>query len=363
LVAQNGIIIAGSATINTIAAASMLVKGNAGVSGAVGNTGELFEQSGYIDGANNMRLVDWLQQDSTTIGAAGGSMHFGLIVDGAQGSVGKPQSQMIFDPSGFGTGSIGLSGYYGGGLVVNGAGNTTLTSGGSLIFQNGTGANGTMISADVTGNLRLTSAVANGGGLTVPRSSTIGVNTPTATVFSVSPAVNASSATWGWNCSNGGGEACVQVSGDAGSTQGFAIYQDSSANLLSSASRIFGVDHSGTETILGEFYAGSNIYTGGNAALILRTPSGSRGGTVGSDSAGDVVLGSAASGGKIVASRPVVLASAAFRSLPATGNPGAELFCTDCLKPSEAAGAGTGMIVFDDGHSHWVSTAGTIAAN
>ena len=53
----------------------------------------------------------------------------------------------------------------------------------------------------------------------------------------------------------------------------------------------------------------------------------------------------------------------AYASLPATGHVGRWAFCTNCLKPSEAAGSGTGMMVFDDGHSEWVSTAGTIAAH
>lgn len=55
----------------------------------------------------------------------------------------------------------------------------------------------------------------------------------------------------------------------------------------------------------------------------------------------------------------------ALAGLPATtpGLPGREVFCTDCRKPGEAAGAGTGVQVFDDGKNHWVSTAGTVAAN
>ncbi len=205
----------------------MLVKGNGGVSGAVGNTGELFEQSGFIDGADNLRLVDWLQQDSSTIGAGGGSMHLGLMVDGTQGTVSTPQSQIVFDAAGYGTGSIGLLGFNGGGLVVNKAGNTTITGGGSLLLATASGGAGGSLSADASGNLK---------------------------------------------------------------------------------------------------------------------------------------LGSAAAGGKVVAAAPLVLPSYAFASLPATGTPGSEVFCTNCLKPSEVAGAGTGMIVFDDGHAHWVSTAGTVAA-
>ncbi len=363
LLAQDGISIAGGTAANVITAPSMLVKGNAGVAGAAGNTGELFEQSGYMDGTNNMRLVDWLQKDTSAIGAAGGSMHLGLIIDGPQGVVRQPQSQIVFDPAGFGTGSIGMLGYNGGGMVVNTSGNTTLTNGSVLIFQNGAGATGSGIYADSTGNLNLSSAISGGAGLSIPASSTTGVKTPTVTVFTNNRSVNASSAMLGWNCSNGGGEACLQVSGDAGQTQGFSIYQDSSANSLASATKIFGVDRSGTATISGSVFAGSSIYTGANTPLVLRTPASANGGLVGSDSAGDVVLSTSTAGGKIVSAKPLVLQNVAFANLPPTGNAGAEVFCTDCLKPAEASGSGTGMIVFDDGHSNWVSTAGTKAAH
>jgi len=357
LAAQDGLTINGPAGINYITAPSMLVRGNAGVSGAVGSTGELFEQSGYIDGANNMRLVDWLSQDSSAVGAQGGSMHLGLIIDGAQGSVGTPQSQLLFDAAGFGTGSIGMVGYGGGGIIVNGAGNATLTKGGSFSLQNSAGGVGATLQTDPGGDLLVRSAVAGGGGLSIAAGSTVGLNTPTATVFSNTASVNASSATLGWNCSNGGGEACIEVSGDAGSTHGFAIFQDGAANTLSSASEILAVDSHGNQTLAG------GLRTGACAGLALQTASGGSGGTVSSNAAGDLVLGSATGGASVRSTQPLVLATAAFASLPATGNPGAELFCTDCRKPGETAGSGTGMVVFDDGHAHWVSTAGTVAAN
>ncbi len=363
LLAQDGISVAGGTSANVITAPSMLVKGNAGVAGAAGNTGELFEQSGYMDGTNNMRLVDWLQKDTSAIGAAGGSMHLGLIIDGAQGVVRQPQSQIVFDPAGFGTGSVGMLGYNGGGVVVNTSGNTTLTNGSTLIFQNGTGATGSGIYADSAGNLNLSSAISGGAGLSIPASSTNGVKSPTMTVFSNNRTVNASSASLGWNCSNGGGEACLQVAGDAGAYNGFSVYQDSSSNQLGQATKIFGIDRLGTETILNAFYAGGSIYTGPNASLVLRTASSANGGTVSTDSAGDVVLYSSQPGGRVVAGKPLVLASATYSNLPPTGTAGTEMLCTDCLKPGEAGGAGTGMLVVDDGHAHWITTAGVVATH
>ena len=57
------------------------------------------------------------------------------------------------------------------------------------------------------------------------------------------------------------------------------------------------------------------------------------------------------------------LQSYAYSALPGTGTAGREVFCTNCLKPGQSTGNGTGMIVFDDGHNEWVSTAGTVAAD
>lgn len=67
--------------------------------------------------------------------------------------------------------------------------------------------------------------------------------------------------------------------------------------------------------------------------------------------------------GRLIAKQSVVFANVTYATLPATGTTGAQVFCTDCLKPGETAAAGTGMMVFDDGHAHWVSMAGTVAAH
>lgn len=55
--------------------------------------------------------------------------------------------------------------------------------------------------------------------------------------------------------------------------------------------------------------------------------------------------------------------TSAFATLPVAGSAGRSVFCTDCRKAGEPAGHGTGMFVFDDGHSQWVSFAGTVAVN
>jgi hypothetical protein len=59
----------------------------------------------------------------------------------------------------------------------------------------------------------------------------------------------------------------------------------------------------------------------------------------------------------------IVVGQATYGLLGPTGTRGALKFCINCLKPGETTGHGTGMLVFDDGNSHWVSTAGTVAAN
>lgn len=49
-------------------------------------------------------------------------------------------------------------------------------------------------------------------------------------------------------------------------------------------------------------------------------------------------------------------------TLPSAGQAGTQVFCSDCLKPSEVAGRGTGMMIFDDG-ARWTSLAGTKVLN
>ena len=75
----------------------------------------------------------------------------------------------------------------------------------------------------------------------------------------------------------------------------------------------------------------------------------------------DVVL-SPAGTGSVVATAPVQFPSVPYADLPATGAAGRQVLCADCRKPGEPPGAGSGMMVFDDGHARWVSLAGTVAA-
>lgn len=42
-----------------------------------------------------------------------------------------------------------------------------------------------------------------------------------------------------------------------------------------------------------------------------------------------------------------------FAQLPTPGQPGRIVFCTNCRKVGEGAGAGTGCIAYDDGGAFW----------
>ena len=128
-------------------------------------------------------------------------------------------------------------------------------------------------------------------------------------------------------------------------------------------------------------YSNNQVVVGKGSGLLFQTSAGATAGTVSSDNAGDVNLGTQVAGGAVIASTPVTaqqgitvtggtlksavpvqFPSYAYASLPAAGTAGRLVLCSDCLKPAQAAGGGTGMMVFDDGHSNWVSTAGTPAA-
>lgn len=80
-------------------------------------------------------------------------------------------------------------------------------------------------------------------------------------------------------------------------------------------------------------------------------------------SEGLLVGGPGLTADKLQARGEIVHASYLYDLLPSVGGAGREVFCRDCLKPGERPGRGTGMLVFDDGHGRWVSTAGTVAAH
>ena len=128
-------------------------------------------------------------------------------------------------------------------------------------------------------------------------------------------------------------------------------------------------------------FSNNQIVVGKGASLLFQTSTGAIAGTVSSDNAGDVTFGTQVGGGSVIATTPVVaqqglnvtggmlksavpvqFPSYAYASLPGAGVAGRQVLCSDCLKPSQVTGAGTGMMVFDDGHSNWVSMAGTVAA-
>ena len=74
------------------------------------------------------------------------------------------------------------------------------------------------------------------------------------------------------------------------------------------------------------------------------------------------VSGGLAVDGDAAVQGPLTLASYDFAKLPRADKAARVVFCVDCRKPGEAAGRGTGMAVFDDGHGRWVSMGGSVAA-
>ena len=72
-------------------------------------------------------------------------------------------------------------------------------------------------------------------------------------------------------------------------------------------------------------------------------------------------------GGNVASNGTPILPNFSYATLQtvSASTKGRESFCNDCLKPGEAAGAGTGMLVFSDGRSttSWFTTAGTAIAH
>jgi len=64
----------------------------------------------------------------------------------------------------------------------------------------------------------------------------------------------------------------------------------------------------------------------------------------------------------VVAAGTIQMGNLTFSQLPAAGIAGRMIFCRDCLKPGEPGGAGSGMMLFDDGRT-WISTAGIAAGH
>ena len=82
------------------------------------------------------------------------------------------------------------------------------------------------------------------------------------------------------------------------------------------------------------------------------------------NAAGGLLLAIDQGGNTTIAAGSLIKASYTKANLPRGDIAGREAYCSDCLKPGEAAGAGTGMPVFHDAsHSTWYTMAGAVAAN
>ena len=176
-----------------------------------------------------------------------------------------------------------------------------------------------------------------------------------------------------WNATNDGGEGDIVVPSGTGTATGFSVYIET-ANTTSSLFKLFGSDSSGNVSAAGNITPGNDkalslttaasgarslsLYNASSTAKLIDSTGAAAGLSVGVVSATGLTVS-----GATTLQMPVSFPSYAYASLPATGHVGNQVECSNCLKPGESANGGTGMTVFDDGHSHWVTMAGSVAAH
>ncbi len=396
-------------TANVMQATSLLFKGNSSVPTSLNSRSELMETSKLID-YNTMRLMTWLQRDAVGTGVNYGSMRVGLMVDGTQGNFdGTLEGQIVFSPPGY-SGGIGFCGFSAHcNLYVQSDNNVSLGNSSTLILRTPSGGIGGTINSDAQGDTVIGTQTAGGAlvasnpitaqnGINVSGNATVSGGL-TAGVATISNSLTAN-AIYSNNQIEIGKSASLWFQTSTGSIAGTFSSDDSGDVLFgtqigggSAISTIPFVARNGLSVTGGNatfsnsltanaIYSTNQVVIGKNSGLLFQTSSGATAGTISSDNTGNVNLGTQVAGGSamvnmpmvaaqgikvtggsVVASVPVQLANYSYTSLPATGTTGAEVFCKDCLKPSETAGAGTGMLVVDDGHAHWITTAGTVAAH
>ena len=327
----------GAPTSNIISGDNILVRGQVAIPhgspiGAISTMSELSKMAGATD---SLRWLTWLQAADTSLNSWQDSeYHMGLFVDGRQGGGpgggGTQLGDIVFDPGGptGHLGGISLRGYgVHTGLIVEGSGaltlpspvtaKSTITVDGNVIMATPGGATGSFMATDKTGAFYVGTAV-SGGAITLSMPTTIAKDTT--------------------------------IQGGLKVTGGAVV----AANGLTA----------GSLTSSGGIHAGADISTGSGAPLILRTPAAGNGGTINSDAKGDIVLGTQTPGGRIVANgMAVTFATYTYALLPRNRPAGSAVFCTDCRKTGETAGAGTGALVVDDGHGHWLALASSVAAH
>ncbi len=399
-----------SPTSNLIKATALLVKGDASVAPAISSTSEMMEVSKLID-YNNLRLMSWVQRDALGTGVNYGSLRIGLMVDGTQGNLdGSLQGQIVFNPQGY-SGGIGFCGYNAHcNLFVQGDGNVSLGNGSVLIMRTPTGGLGGTINTDaagdtvVGGTLVTSSAINAGGGVNVTggnlavtnnisanaiysqnqieigRSASLWFQTSKGTIAGTISSDDSGDVLFGTQVGGGGVISQMPLTAQNGLTvSGNATL---SGNASVSGGLTAGVATITNSLTANALYSKNQIEIGRSASLWFQTSTGTIAGTFSSDDGGDVLFGTQVgggsaisqmpfvaqqgikvSGGTLASSVPVQFAAYSYAALPPLGTAGRQVFCTNCRRPSEAAGAGTGMMVFDNGHSNWISMAGTIAAN
>ena len=359
---------------------------------AVGTSAPLGQFAGYTTSNQQVNLVASMTKVSTSTGWAGTEADW-CYYEGAARQAGPSQNRqscLAFNVAG-NAGSVGLIGYGGTGLTVNGSG--TVSTSGDILGGGAVKATGlaTLLGgASITGTEQLLTGGTSGARLATDSSGdlVIGSAASGGAVLSSIPVIGNGGLISGsngarglstgqvqltWNATSYGGEGDIVVPSGTGTATGFSVYIET-ANTAASLFKLFGSDSSG------DISATGNITPGNDKALSLTTAtSGAKSLSLYNasstakliDSAGAAAglnVGAVAATGLSVTGTatfqmPVTFPSYAYAALPATGHAGNQIECSNCLKPGESANNGTGMMVFDDGHSHWVTMAGAIAQN
>ena len=358
---------------------------------AVGTSASMGQFAGYTTSNQQVNLVASMTKVSTTTGWSGTEADWCYHEGAARQAGPSPnrQSCLAFNVAGS-PGSIGLLGYGGTGLTVNGSG--TVSTNGDILGGGAVRATGlaTLLGgASITGTEQLLSGGASGAKLATDSNGdlVIGSAASGGAVLSSIPVIGNGGLISGsngaralstgqvqltWNATSYGGEGDIVVPSGTGTAPGFSVYIET-ANTAASLFKLFGSASSGNISAAG------NITPGNDKALSLTTAaSGARSlslynasstakltdstGAAAGLSVGAVTATGLSVSGAVTFQMPVSFPSYAYASLAATGHVGNQVECSNCLKPGESAN-GTGMMVFDDGHSHWVTMAGTVAAH
>ncbi len=357
---------------------------------AVGTSAPMGQFAGYTTSSQQMNLVASMTKVATTTGWLGTEADWCYYEGAARQAGPSPnrQSCLAFNVAG-NPGSVGLLGYGGTGLTVNTSG--TVSTSGDILGGGAVKATGlaTLLGgASITGTEQFLSGSTGGAKLATDSSGNLIVGSAAsgAALLSSIPVIGNGGLISGsngaralstgqvqltWNATSYGGEGDIVVPSGTGTATGFSVYIET-ANTVASLFKLFGSDNSGNISATGNITPGNDkalalttaasgarslsLYNASSTAKLIDSTGAAAGLNVGAVAATGLSVSGAAT-----FQMPVSFPNYAYGSLPATGHVGNQVECSNCLKPGESANSGTGMMVFDDGHSHWVTMAGTVA--